>query len=293
MTMCHSSFLAAAWKMYNLPPDWFYDLTVFRLVLGIGMIALHLWTAASIYDSLGEFGWFCGDFFFDPPPKNLTYSGIYRFLNSPERVLGMAGIWGVAVITWTAPIFYLATTAQVLNLAFLHFVERPHMNKVCNHEVNERAEALTTSPSCTVRSSAKRLVLARLFARPSLAPSATGSLLLMTTSTLRSSSSRRFSKAQSPSLRPASVHLSRTRLLCLSLTQPASRSPASHPTSLATIPSSTSLKSKVHFLHQLLSIRRTGAVKANWRGHPQHAQVNSRHWLWSMAHQSRFIGRHP
>lgn len=129
--MCHASFLAAAWKMYTLPPDWFYDLTVFRLVLGIGMIALHLWTAASIYDSLGEFGWFCGDFFFDPPPKNLTYSGIYRFLNSPERVLGMAGIWGVAVITWTAPIFYLATTAQVLNLAFLHFVERPHMSKVC------------------------------------------------------------------------------------------------------------------------------------------------------------------
>ena len=130
MTMCHASFLAAAWKMYTLPPDWFYDLTVFRLVLGVGMIALHLWTAASIYDSLGEFGWFCGDFFFDPPPKNLTYSGIYRFLNSPERVLGMAGVWGVAVITWTAPIFYLATTAQVLNLAFLHFVERPHMNKV-------------------------------------------------------------------------------------------------------------------------------------------------------------------
>jgi phosphatidylethanolamine N-methyltransferase len=130
MTMCHASFLAAAWKMYTLPPDWFYDLTVFRLVLGVGMIALHLWTAASIYDSLGEFGWFCGDFFFDPPPKNLTYSGIYRFLNSPERVLGMAGVWGVAVITWTAPIFYLATTAQVLNLAFLHFIERPHMNKV-------------------------------------------------------------------------------------------------------------------------------------------------------------------
>ena len=133
MIMCQASFLAAAWKMYTLPPDWFYDLTAFRLVLGIGMIALHLWTAASIYDSLGEFGWFYGDFFFEPPSKNLTYSGIYRFLNSPERVLGMAGVWGVAIITWTAPIFYLATTAQFLNLAFLHFIERPHMNKVCEN----------------------------------------------------------------------------------------------------------------------------------------------------------------
>jgi len=137
MIMCQASFLAAAWKMYTLPPDWFYDLTAFRLVLGIGMIALHLWTAASIYDSLGEFGWFYGDFFFEPPSKNLTYSGIYRFLNSPERVLGMAGVWGVAIITWTAPIFYLATTAQFLNLAFLHFIERPHMNKLYGQKLRQ------------------------------------------------------------------------------------------------------------------------------------------------------------
>jgi phosphatidylethanolamine N-methyltransferase len=65
--------------------------------------------------------------FFDPPSSNLTYSGIYRFLNNPERVLGLAGVWGVAFITWNAPIFYLAATAHILNLAFLQFVERPHM----------------------------------------------------------------------------------------------------------------------------------------------------------------------
>ena len=103
MTMSNASFAAAAWKMYALPPDWFYGLTLLRHVLGVGMIVLQLWIAVSIYESLGEFGWFCGDFFFDPPAKNLTYSGIYRFLNNPERVLGLAGIWGMALITWNAP----------------------------------------------------------------------------------------------------------------------------------------------------------------------------------------------
>jgi hypothetical protein len=73
---------------------------------------------------------FCGDFFFDPPSRSLTYSGIYRFLNNPERVLGLAGVWGVALITWNPAIFYLATTAHVLNLAFLQFVEKPHVIKV-------------------------------------------------------------------------------------------------------------------------------------------------------------------
>lgn len=71
-----------------------------------------------------------GDFFFDPPSRSLTYSGIYRFLNNPERVLGLAGVWGIALITWSPAVFYLATTAHVLNLAFLQFVEKPHVIKV-------------------------------------------------------------------------------------------------------------------------------------------------------------------
>lgn len=135
--MCHASLGAAAWKMYTLPPDWFLGLTLLRHVLGLSLIALQLWTAMSIYDSLGEFGWFCGDFFFDPPASNLTYSGIYRFLNNPERVLGLAGVWGVAFITWNAPIFYLAATAHILNLAFLQFVERPHMTKLYGLKLRE------------------------------------------------------------------------------------------------------------------------------------------------------------
>ena len=60
MTMSHASLAAAAWKTYSLPHDWYIGLTLLRHVLGVGLITLQLWTAMSIYDSLGEFGWFCG-----------------------------------------------------------------------------------------------------------------------------------------------------------------------------------------------------------------------------------------
>ena len=128
-TMCYASFVAASWKMYSLPPDWGYGLVLLKHVVGSGLISLQIWTAISIYDSLGEFGWFFGDFFFHQSPK-LTYSGIYRFLNNPERVIGLAGVWGAALITESSAIFFLALLSHVLSLMFIQFVERPHMQKL-------------------------------------------------------------------------------------------------------------------------------------------------------------------
>ncbi|TGO46257.1 hypothetical protein BOTNAR_0600g00030 [Botryotinia narcissicola] len=138
MTMCYASFIAATWKMYSMPSDWAYGLVLLRHVLGAGLVSLQLWTAVSIYESLGEFGWFFGDFFFDHAPK-LTYSGIYRYLNNPERIIGLAGIWGAVFITGSRAIFFLALLSHTLTLAFLQFVEKPHMQKLYGR--NLRSEA--------------------------------------------------------------------------------------------------------------------------------------------------------
>lgn len=122
MIMCYTSFICAAWKMYGLPEDWTVGMAILRHIMGFGLIALQIWTIASIYESLGEFGWFFGDFFFDDAPK-LTYGGIYRFLNNPERTIGLAGVWGVAIMTWSKAIFFLALLNHALTLCFIQFVE--------------------------------------------------------------------------------------------------------------------------------------------------------------------------
>ncbi|RMZ77706.1 hypothetical protein DV738_g4247, partial [Chaetothyriales sp. CBS 135597] len=143
MMMCYASFSAAAWKMYSLPSDWNTGLTLLRHILGIAAVALQLWVAFSIYDQLGEFGWFFGDFFFDQQPK-LTYGGIYRFLNNPERVLGLAGVWGLALITLSRSIFGLALLSHLLSLAFIQFVERPHMQKLYGTSLRQDAGLVKT-----------------------------------------------------------------------------------------------------------------------------------------------------
>ncbi|KAK1755993.1 phospholipid methyltransferase-domain-containing protein [Echria macrotheca] len=138
MTLCHASFIAACWKMYNLPVDWGYGWVLLKHVIGISLIALQAWTASSIYESLGEFGWFYGDFFFDSTGK-LTYTSIYRFLNNPERVIGTAGLWGAALITWSRAIFVMALVSHILTLGFISYVEKPHMQKVYGQNLREEA----------------------------------------------------------------------------------------------------------------------------------------------------------
>jgi phosphatidylethanolamine N-methyltransferase len=138
MTLCYVSFLAACWKMYNYPADWGYGWVLLKHVVGISLVALQIWTATSIYESLGEFGWFYGDFFFDSTGK-LTYKSIYRFLNNPERVIGTAGLWGMALITWSSPIFLIALIGHILTLGFISYVEKPHMQKIYGENLRQEA----------------------------------------------------------------------------------------------------------------------------------------------------------
>jgi len=138
MIMCYASFCAAAWKMYTLPTNWDYGLVLLKHIIGLGLIALQVWVAFSIYESLGEFGWFFGDFFFDQHSK-LTYGGIYRFLNNPERVLGLAGVWGIALITSSKAVFCVALFSHTTSLLFIQFVERPHMQKLYGRSLRQDA----------------------------------------------------------------------------------------------------------------------------------------------------------
>lgn len=143
LVMCHASFMAAGWKMYHWPAGE-EKLVLFRHTVGIMLIALQLWTSTSIYESLGEFGWFYGDFFYELPSPGLTYSGIYRYLNNPERLIGCAGIWGIVLIASSSAIFMLGLLSHVCALLFIQFIERPHMQKLYGNKIRREAGVVRT-----------------------------------------------------------------------------------------------------------------------------------------------------
>ncbi|KFA55523.1 hypothetical protein S40293_02037 [Stachybotrys chartarum IBT 40293] len=136
--MCNASLISACWKVYSFPEDWGNGLAILKHALGFGLIALQLWTSFSVYETLGEFGWFCGDFFYDHEAK-LTYTSIYRYLNNPERIFGIAGVWGAALITWSRSVFVMALITQIMTLWYVAYVEQPHMKKVYGRSLRREA----------------------------------------------------------------------------------------------------------------------------------------------------------
>lgn len=111
----------------------------FKYIIGCMMIALHTWTSFSIYESLDEYGWFFGDFFFPEKAKPLTYSGIYRYLNNPERLFGISGVWGLSLISGSFSGYLVAFVWTLGGFYFIKFIEQPHMQKLYGSQI--RAEA--------------------------------------------------------------------------------------------------------------------------------------------------------
>ncbi|CCM05928.1 uncharacterized protein FIBRA_08166 [Fibroporia radiculosa] len=129
MCMTYVSSICLAWKTYNIPQEWTVGNELLRHTLGAILIGLHVWATMEMYEVLGLFGWFFGDFFMEGFSAQLEYTGIYRYLNNPEVMSG-AAFFGLALISGSKLVFTLAVVRHLSQWWFLSKVENPHMRKL-------------------------------------------------------------------------------------------------------------------------------------------------------------------
>jgi phosphatidylethanolamine N-methyltransferase len=113
----------------------------------VSLILVGIWAVRSVYDALGDQGWFYGDFFLpnrDGKDRSLVYDGIYRYVNNPDVLLGKLWLYGMALLVMSVEMGVLALFSHAIAWFFLIVIEEPHMKAFYeNKKIRKHSTALT------------------------------------------------------------------------------------------------------------------------------------------------------
>lgn len=127
-TMTFVSFFVCALQVGSVSGSNYYVMQT----LGVLLCLLAALTYKESYEVVGEYGWFYGDFFIpaEDISPSIAYTGVYRFMDNPDSIVGYAGFYGLALFFESRTLALIALFSQLANFAFVVFVERPHMRKI-------------------------------------------------------------------------------------------------------------------------------------------------------------------